>query len=99
MCKMIIERRLRDAQFGFIPDRERGGGCNIRGAATYGETGKACDRVPRQEVWMRIGRIKGLPDNYVMKPMHMGSEEITLSGGNEGVKMDERNYQAGQNYE
>ena len=65
MCKMIIERRLRDAQFGFIPDRERGGGCNIRGAATYGETGKACDRVPRQEVWMR-NRKKGLPDNYVM---------------------------------
>ena len=23
------------------------------------------------------------------KPMHMGSEEITICGGNEGVKMDE----------
>ena len=33
------------------------------------------------------------------KPMHMGSEEITISGGNEGIKMDERNYQAGQNNE
>ena len=33
------------------------------------------------------------------KPMYMGSEEITISGGNEGVKMDERNYQAGQNNE
>ena len=43
-------------------ERERGGGCNIRGAATYGETGNACDRVPRQEVWMR-NREKGLPDN------------------------------------
>ena len=25
------------------------------------------------------------------KPMYMGSEEITISGGNEGIKMDERN--------
>ena len=32
----------------------------------------------------------------VQKPMYMGSEEITISGGNEGVKMDERSYQAGQ---
>ena len=31
--------------------------------------------------------------------MYMGSEEITVSGGNEGVKMDERCYQAGQNKE
>ena len=51
MCKMIIERRLRDATLDLSQierERERGGGCNIRGAATYGETGKACDRVPRQ---------------------------------------------------
>ena len=82
MCKMIIERRLRDAQFGFIPDRERGGGCNIRGAATYGEMGKACDRVPRQEVWMRIGRIKGLPDNYVMKVQDMYKAAITRAKTN-----------------
>ena len=33
--------------------------------ATYGETGKACIRVPRQELWRR-NREKGLPDNYVM---------------------------------
>ena len=33
------------------------------------------------------------------KPMYMGSEEITIGGGNEGVKMDERSYQAGQNKE
>ena len=33
------------------------------------------------------------------KPMYMGSEEITISGGNRGVKMDERSYQAGQNKE
>ena len=33
--------------------------------ATYGETGKACDRVPRQEA-RRRNREKGLPDNYVM---------------------------------
>ena len=33
------------------------------------------------------------------KTMYMGSEEITISGGNEGVKMDERSYQAGQNKE
>ena len=31
--------------------------------------------------------------------MYMGSEEITIRGGNEGVKMDERSYQAGQNKE
>ena len=31
--------------------------------------------------------------------MYVGSEEITISGGNEGVKMDERSYQAGQNKE
>ena len=56
--------------------------------------------MPRQEVWRR-NREKGLPHNYVMivqdvtkeqepgqKPMYMGSEEITISGGNEGVKMD-----------
>ena len=30
---------------------------------------------------------------------YMGSEEITISGGNEGVKMDERSYQTGQNKE
>ena len=29
----------------------------------------------------------------------MDSEEITISGGNEDVKMDERSYQAGQNNE
>ena len=29
------------------------------------------------------------------KPMYMVSEEITISDGNEGVKMDERSYQAG----
>ena len=33
------------------------------------------------------------------KPMYMGSDEITICGGNEGVKMDERSYQAGQNKE
>ena len=80
---------------------------------TYGETGKAYDRVPHPEVWRR-NREKGLPDDYVMivqdmlcmkkrepgqKPMYMGSEEITISGGNEGVKMDEWSYQAGQNKE
>ena len=37
----------------------------FRGAATCGETWKAYDRVPRQEVW-RCKREKGLPDNYVM---------------------------------
>ena len=51
---------------------------------------------------------KGQPDNYVMivqgmyegaKPIYMGSGEITISGGNEGAKMDERSYQAGQNKE
>ena len=81
---------------------------------TYGETGKAYDRVPRQEVW-RCNREKGLPDDYVMIVQdmyegartraktnvgaYMGSEEITISGGNEGVKMDEWSYQAGQNKE
>ena len=30
-------------------------------------------------------------------PMYTGSEEITVCGGNEGVKMDEWNYQGGQN--
>ena len=29
----------------------------------------------------------------------MGSEEITMRGGNEGVNMDERSYQARQNKE
>ena len=65
----------------------------------------------RQEVWRRNTE-KGLPDNYLMivqdmyggartraKPMYMGSEEITIRGGNEGVKMNERSYQAGQNKE
>ena len=33
------------------------------------------------------------------KPMYMGSEEITLYRVNEGVKMDKRSYQAGQNKE
>ena len=28
------------------------------------------------------------------KPMYMGSEEITICGGNEGVTMDERSYHA-----
>ena len=30
-------------------------------------------------------------------PMYMGSEEITICGGNEGVKVDERSYQGGLN--
>ena len=30
-------------------------------------------------------------------PMYMGSEDFTISDGNEVVKMDERSYQAGQN--
>ena len=58
------------AQFRYMPGRERGGWCNIRGAVTYGETGKACDRVPRQEVWRR-NREKGLPYNYVMIVLDM----------------------------
>ena len=33
------------------------------------------------------------------KPMYLGSDEITISGGNEGVQMEERSYQAGQNKE
>ena len=33
------------------------------------------------------------------KPLYKGNEEITICGGNEGVKMDERSYQAGQNKE
>ena len=33
------------------------------------------------------------------KPMYMGSEEIAIYGGNEGVKMDERSYKVGQNRE
>ena len=33
------------------------------------------------------------------KPMNMGSEEITISSVNGGVKMDERSYHAGQNKE
>ena len=41
------------------------GECNIRGAATYGETGKAYDRVSCQEVWIR-NREKGLSATYVM---------------------------------
>ena len=59
-------------------ERERGGGCNIRGAITYGETGKACDRVPRQEVWRR-NREKGLPDNYIMivQDMYEGARTRT----------------------
>ena len=31
--------------------------------------------------------------------LYMGSEEMTISRGNVGVKMDERCYQAGQNNE
>ena len=31
---------------------------------------KACDRVPRQEVWRR-NREKGLPDNYVITVQNM----------------------------
>ena len=55
----------------------------------------AYNRVHRQEV-RRRNREKGLPDNYVMivqnmyegartrvKPMYMGSEEITKCFGNE----------------
>ena len=72
------------------------------------------DSVPRQEVWRRNTE-KGLSDKYVMivqdmyegartraknnVQLYMGSEEITISGGNEGVKMDEQSYQAGQNKE
>ena len=33
------------------------------------------------------------------KPVYMGSEEITICCGNEGVNMDERSYKAGQNKE
>ena len=56
---------------------------------------KAYNRVHRQEVWRR-NREKGLPDSYVMivqnmyegertrvKPMYMGSEEITKCCGNQ----------------
>ena len=70
-----------DAQFGFMPGRERGGGCNIRGAVTYGETGKACNRALRQEVWRR-NREKGLPDNYVIIVQEMYEGGRTLAKTN-----------------
>ena len=34
-------------------------------------------------------------DVFGRRRLYMGSEETTISGGNEGVQMDERSYQAG----
>ena len=101
-------RGVADAIFAVRQRMEKQGKIGLRvTVCIYLE--KAYDRVPRQEVWRR-NREKGLPDNYVMRdricmkerepgqtPMYMGSEEITICGGNEGVKVDERSYQGGLN--
>ena len=122
--KRIIERRLSDAAFGFMPGRGMADGTSAvrQRMEKQGKTGimvfidlvKAYDRVHRQEVWMR-NREKTLPDNYVMivqnmyerartlvKPMYgtwVVKKSQNVAEMNEGVKMDERSYQAGQNKE